>query len=94
MGITSDEAQLLVNFRNDLIHGKEFFRKAVEKCDLALKDKSTRYLKDFDMQNSSTTVLNYVHSLSAETLMKIIGYRGETQKYFPVSGTSRKFREK
>lgn len=89
LNISSDEARALVGFRNDLIHGREFFHQAIKKCDKLLRECSYRYLIDFDMMEPAASVMNYIHSLSGEALMRIIGYEGDVQKYFPNSGSTR-----
>lgn len=91
--ITPNEAQCLVDLRNDLIHGAEFFDVAVEKCNTALRNESEIYTCEYEMGNSAASVLNYVQSLSASALLHMIGYEGKTSKYFPISGTSRQFIE-
>lgn len=87
--INKSESQALIDFRNDVIHGREFFHEAIKKCDSALREHSTRYIEDFDMVNPSASIMNYVHSISGESLIRIIGYDGDTQKYFSNSGKAR-----
>lgn len=91
--IASDEAQALVNLRNGLIHGSEHFDEAIRKCDNVLRQNSNLYISNYEMGKPEISVLNYVHSLSADALMRIIGYNGKTDKYFPLSGTDRTFIE-
>jgi len=93
LSISLEEAKALVQLRNDLTHGAEFFDEAIQRCDILLREVSVRYVKEYDADGAASTVLNYAHSLSADCLMKIIGYEGDTQKYFPLSGNDKRYHD-
>ena len=84
LSISANEAEALIQLRNDMTHVNKSPVNALKDCYYSLF--STNHTRSYfaQMRSNDIAIVNYLHTVTADAFLRQIGYTGETQPYIPL----------